>query len=412
MTGYVTAAQNGGLAGTFIFAWTDEWFTDGLEVSDWAFGIVTRERRPKLSFSALQQLWRDPKRPRVELPPPAQSWPRVSVIVCAHNGAPTLRSCLKSLEQLAYPDYEVILVDDGSTDATPEIALEFASVQTLRQPVNWGLSAARNLGVAAASGTVIAFTDADCLVDGDWLLFLVRTLLAGDFAAVGGPNLSPPAAHWIQAVVAAAPGAPSHVLLSDTEAEHVPGCNMAFYRWALTATGGFDPEFRQAGDDVDLCWRLLQRGYTIGFSPAAMVWHHRRFAVIDLFCTADRLWSRRGDSSLQAFAPLWAQWGRVVAGPRLLAACELLKTSSREPRIYHGTFALGLFQCVYPHPMPSPWPDLFRSLEWLGGVLVLFADHRIFPKPALVAVAALPCSFLPVGAALLYASPGANGSPF
>src|SRR5204862_745152 len=76
-----------------------------------------------------------------------------------------------------------------------------------------------------------------------------------------------------------APGDPIHVLLSDDDAEHIPGCNMAFRKEALEALGGFDPRFRTAGDDVDVCWRIQERGWTIGFNPAAMVWHHRRGSI-------------------------------------------------------------------------------------------------------------------------------------
>jgi len=83
------------------------------------------------------------------------------------------------------------------------------------------------------------------------------------------------------AYVAASPGGPTHVLLDDEVAEHIPGCNMAFRREALHAIGGFDPIFRAAGDDVDLCWRLQNKGYKIGFSPAAVVWHFRRNTVRD-----------------------------------------------------------------------------------------------------------------------------------
>ena len=68
-------------------------------------------------------------------------------------------------------------------------------------------------------------------------------------------------------------------MLSDRVAEHVPGCNMTFYQWALAEIGGFDPIFHRAGDDVDICWRLQQRGYKIGFSPAGFVWHCRRSTV-------------------------------------------------------------------------------------------------------------------------------------
>ena len=69
------------------------------------------------------------------------------------------------------------------------------------------------------------------------------------------------------------------MLLSDKVAEHIPGCNMAFRKSCLQAVGGFDPQYRTAGDDVDLCWRVQQHGWALGFSPAAVVWHHRRNSV-------------------------------------------------------------------------------------------------------------------------------------
>src|SRR5205814_10327110 len=144
---------------------------------------------------------------------------------------------------------------------------------------NMGLSYARNAGAHAATGEVLAYTDSDCMADPDWLYYMVGTLLSGDYAGVGGPNISPPAENWIQACVSAAPGGPNHVLLSDVVAEHIPGCNMAFYRWAFEGVGGFDPEYRKAGDDVDFCWRIQQAGWVISFSPTAIVWHYRRVTL-------------------------------------------------------------------------------------------------------------------------------------
>src|SRR2546430_783215 len=75
------------------------------------------------------------------------------------------------------------------------------------------------------------------------------------------------------------PGGPTRVVLDDRIAEHVPGCNMAFRRDALLAIGGFNPIYLRAGDDVDVCWRLQARGWKIGFSPAAIVWHRHRATV-------------------------------------------------------------------------------------------------------------------------------------
>src|SRR5262249_29858440 len=180
------------------------------------------------------------------------------------------------------PNYEVILVDDGSTDNTAQVAAQFPKIRYIHQE-NLGLSVARNTGATAAKGEVIAYTDSDCMADPDWLYYLVGTLTSGEYAGVGGPNVSPPAQNSIQACVAAAPGGPSHVLLTDTVAEHIPGCNMAFYRWAFERVGGFDPEYRKAGDDVDFCWRTQQAGWGIAFSPTAIVWHYRRVLLRPFF---------------------------------------------------------------------------------------------------------------------------------
>src|SRR6184192_3753850 len=112
-----------------------------------------------------------------------------------------------------------------------------------------------------------------------WLTYLAAAFLSTTHAAVGGPNIAPPGDGGIAEAVANAPGNPTHVLVSDQEAEHIPGCNMAVRKNCLQAVGGFDPQFRVAGDDVDLCWRLRECGDTLGFSPAAMGWHHRRDSV-------------------------------------------------------------------------------------------------------------------------------------
>jgi glycosyltransferase involved in cell wall biosynthesis len=378
---HVTTVFESGLAGTFIFSWTDEWFTDGVDVMDWAFGIVTRERKPKASYHRLQSLLEKSERPLYQRFRPATPLPMVTIVVCSYNGARTLRDCMRSLEDLHYPDYEVIFIDDGSKDNTQEIMKEFPRVRNIAQK-NQGLSAARNVGIAAARGAVVAFTDSDCMADRDWLYFLIHTLLSSEFAAVGGPNISPPATDWIQATVGAAPGSPSHVLLTDTIAEHVPGCNMAYHKWALEEIGGFDIEYRKAGDDVDVCWRLMQRGYIIGFSPAAVVWHYRRFEVRTYF--SQQLGYGEAEAMLrykhlQYFGPT----GSAIWHGNVYSQARTDNFFSR-PVIYHGMFGTGLFQCIYPRRY-SPFAALLGSLEWLAVTLFIFflsiplASLRLIP---------------------------------
>jgi glycosyltransferase involved in cell wall biosynthesis len=174
---------------------------------------------------------------------------------------------------------ETIVVDDGSTDGTADfVEQQFPRVKLLRLRPG-GLSVARNAGAAAAAHEILAFTDDDCEPDMEWVVRLRRIFLTEKYQAVGGPNLPPPPRTWREAVVCAAPGAPSHVMLTDEEAEHLPGCNIAVTKKAFDAIGGFDPIFKTAGDDVDFCWRLREAGFHLGFAPGAFVWHWRRPSI-------------------------------------------------------------------------------------------------------------------------------------
>jgi hypothetical protein len=83
-----------GAAGTIVFSWTDEWFTGGYAIQDWAFGLVDRERHKKPAFDTVQQYYTAP------LPPVLSEYPKVSVVVCAYNAERTMDSCLASLKEL------------------------------------------------------------------------------------------------------------------------------------------------------------------------------------------------------------------------------------------------------------------------------------------------------------------------
>jgi len=363
---HIESVVRGGLAGTIVYAWTDEWFRGGMEILDWAFGLVRRDRSKKPAFDTVKQLFAGdgPMTSRVKLP----SYPKASVIVCSYNGGKTLDRCLASLREINYPDYEVILVDDGSTDDTKEIAARHPWVQNIRQE-NKGLSFARNVGAHASKGDVIVYTDSDCMADPDWLYYLIGTLLSGNFAGVGGPNISPPAENWVQACVSAAPGGPSHVLLTDVVAEHIPGCNMAFHRWAFDQVGGFDHEYRKAGDDVDFCWRLQQSGGVIAFSPAAIVWHYRRF-TLKAFRKQQEGYGEAESmlrfQHLVFFGPTGtAKWkGQIYGAPRFTWLVN-------KPVIYHGVFGEGLFQSIYPTPQ-SDVAAYLSSIEWVALTLFIF----------------------------------------
>ncbi|WP_242053897.1 glycosyltransferase [Nostoc sp. FACHB-888] len=353
-----------GAAGTIIFSWTDEWFTGGYAIQDWAFGLVDAKRLKKPAFQTVQQYY------TASLPPVLPEYPKVSVVVCAYNAERTMDSCLASLKKLNYPNYEVIVVNDGSRDRTLEITQRYDYVRLINQE-NKGLSVARNVGMAAATGEIVAYTDSDCMVDPDWLTYLVVKFLSSDVAAVGGPNLSPPEDSLVPACVAVSPGVPTHILLSDEVAEHIAGCNMAFRREILEEINGFNPIFRTAGDDVDICWRLQDKGYTIGFSPTAIVWHFRRNTV------AAYLKQQQGYGKAEALVyfkhpyrfnllgqPSWL--GRIYGD---------LSTFLRigQPIIYSGVFGRGLFQTLY-EPSSSLIAYLPLTLEWNVAAFILFVS--------------------------------------
>jgi O-antigen biosynthesis protein len=330
-----------GCAGIFVFSWTDEWFRGGLEIEDWDFGLTTRSREAKPALTTVREAF-------AEIPFPAEmKFPRVSVVVCSYNGSRTIRDCMEGLMKLDYPDFEVIVVNDGSTDSTPEIVAEYP-VKLISTP-NMGLSNARNTGMVAASGEIVAYTDDDAHPDPHWLKYLADAFLKTGHAGIGGPNIAPRDDGEIAECVANAPGGPVHVLINDTEAEHIPGCNMAFRREALKAISGFDSQYRAAGDDVDICWRIQEKGWTLGFSPAAMVWHHRRNSIRDFwqqqkgYGKAEALLERKWADKYNAAGHL--TWLGRLYGKGLTEAVQL-----RRGRIYQGVWGTALFQSVYPSP--------------------------------------------------------------
>ena len=350
----IEAGFRGGVAGMVVFAYTDEWWMGEHRIEDWFMGLTTYERKRKDSFYAVQKAFRHA--PYF----PLNHHPKVSVVVASYNGGRTLKACLDSLVRLNYPDYEVILVDDGSTDATREIAALYKTVRYIHQ-TNHGLSVARNTGINASEGEIVAFTDSDCRADEDWLYYLVGDLLTSRFTGIGGHNFLPPEDSPVAAAVLVSPGGPAHVMLTDRLAEHIPGCNMAFYKWALDEIGGFDRIFMKAGDDVDVCWRLQQRGYRIGFNPAGFVWHYRRSTVKAYlkqqrgYGEAEALLVRKHPEYFNSFGgSLWR--GQIYTASKfgLVVGHSI---------IYHGVFATGFFQTVYS--APPAWAIMFcTSLEY------------------------------------------------
>ena len=348
------AAFELGLSGFIVFAFTDEWHTGGVEITDWAFGLTRRDRSPKLAFDAVGKVFSE------DLPPRLSAAPKATVVVAAHNAASTLGDCLSSIRELNYPNYETIVVDDGSTDTTSEIANQ-DSVRTIRIE-HKGLAVARNAGVEAASGEVVAFIDADARADRDWLYHLVETIKRRDAAAAAGPNFAPDPQSARAAAMAAAPGLPREVRAGDDRLAQLCGCNMAITKAALLKAGGFDPMFTTAGDDVDLSWRLAALEETLAYAPGAVVIHERR-ATLAAYLRQQRGYGT-GEGLLYRKYPL-----RTADQDGMYAGASSIGALLGGARVYYGEFGRGLFQTVYSSG--NSYADLPLTFQWIVVSLIL-----------------------------------------
>jgi len=219
--------------------------------------------------------------------------PFISVIIPVKNSEKFLPRCLKSLNNLNYPKdkYEVILSDSDSTDKTREIAASMgAKVVDAGGP---SVCVGRNSGFKEARGEVIAFSDADCVMDKDWLMNAVKYFKDSKVACVGGPSLIPEdetafgkACGFIFSYSLFTGGSPyGRHFAQVREVAHNPGCNAIYRRSALEKAMPVDAYFTD-GEDVILSKRIKDLGYTFLFTPDTKLWHYRS-------STPKRFWKQK-----------------------------------------------------------------------------------------------------------------------
>ena len=177
-----TALERG--AGPCVFSWTDEWWVGDAAVEGWHFGLTRADRSPRPALDTVRR-WNGRRVADLDF-----DWPSMSVVICAYNAAATLDECLHHTCALDYPDLEVIVVDDGSSDATAEIARAYPRARLESIP-HAGLSVARNHGYEVARGDVVAYLDSDAYPDPDWPYYLALGFDGPTLGGVGGPNVPP-----------------------------------------------------------------------------------------------------------------------------------------------------------------------------------------------------------------------------
>jgi GT2 family glycosyltransferase len=204
--------------------------------------------------------------------------PRISVIIPTCNRPEQLRDCLTALSRQTYPrsSFEVVIVDDGSEPPIAGVAADYSDkldVRVIRQ-ARQGPAAARNFGVTSARGSLIAFTDDDCRPAADWLARLLARLDAGGALLVGGrvvnalgDNIFATTSQLIHEMAYA------HHNAAGEQAQFFASNNMAVDAESLVRVGGFDPAFRVASEDRDLCARWHESGRALVYAPDAEVAH-------------------------------------------------------------------------------------------------------------------------------------------
>jgi GT2 family glycosyltransferase len=191
--------------------------------------------------------------------------PAVSVVVATRNRAGRLAALLDSLSAQTLHHFEVVVVDDGSTDGTHELLAGRSGVRTLRHERPLGPSAARNTGWRAARAPLVAFTDDDCVASPRWLEELVAAAQAG--TVVQGP-VEPIAAERARL------GPFSRSLWVERLGPWYQAANVLYPRELLERLGGFDAgAFPFAGEDCDLAWRAIAAGAQPVWAPGARVEH-------------------------------------------------------------------------------------------------------------------------------------------
>ncbi len=195
-----------------------------------------------------------------------------SIVIPAYDSRRKLQRCLASIRRIDYPDFEVIVVDDGSRDDTEKAISREKGVTYIRQP-HQGPAAARNRGFRKAKGELILFTDADCVLPPDILKkyedYFRDAVLAGAGGSYRTLNRQSRVARYIGYEIAW-----RHYMAGSQPTSALGTYNAVFRKSALAAIGGFDASFAEAsGEDFDLCYRLVEKGYKLAFFSDIFVYH-------------------------------------------------------------------------------------------------------------------------------------------
>lgn len=299
---------------------------------------------------------------------------RISVVIATYNRKDLLLGCLAAVTCLDYPDFEVIVADDGSTDGSSEAVWQlFPGVRYLPHATNTGEPAARNRGVRAATGDVIAFTDDDCVPPPDWLQRHARHYDTPSIAAAGGPQICRTpnfyecfdVAQWRIRFDAL------ETVDRIGDYEHLLTGNMSVRREVFARVGLFDEQFR-CGCDSDFIRRVSRAGYHFVRDPHLQIDHlkvhdflpylafrfHRALGSV-LIDVKERTLSARRFVPFINVAHTWDNWRRFAevcgGGPIMFARfwglAQLTRMVEVAGRVYYYWTAGRWYQLPAPHEL-------------------------------------------------------------
>lgn len=274
---------------------------------------------------------------------------RISVYIPCYNAAEYLARCIEGVLTQTLAADEVLVVDDGSRDASLHIAARYPHVRILRHEMNKGLSAARNTAFQAARNEWVAALDADCVAQPQWLEALARRAEKGDVSGVCGrlveTVLDTVGDRWRQQHLRQDWGD----LPSDLPA-FLFGNNTLLRKSAVAAAGGYDERLRTNGEDVDLSGKLRRAGHCLSYQPDALVHHLRHDTGATALATYWRY--RRNHVARTTWHDVWSncRYQHFGSARRLLG--EDLRTRRLE------FLPLDLWMFVY-----FPWLDLREAMK-------------------------------------------------
>lgn len=231
---------------------------------------------------------------------------KVSIIVCTYNAENDLKECLDSLLSQKYNEKEIIVVDDASTDGTSIILEKYRNLKNIEfkvvtNNINLGVAGSRNVGIRNATGDIIAFTDADCVTDTNWISQLIRIYETENAAAVGGSIVS----NQISNIWELVSKGDDFVASEEGYVSYIQGCNMSFNKNILTKFM-FNEEIKYGYEEKLLCDYLVNDNFKIYYRPQALVYHKHRSTMKSLLkrkylLGLSSIWYRKKQNKLFMF---------------------------------------------------------------------------------------------------------------